>query len=122
MKKMSAPSFPDHDKVLTHDEAVNAILTSIALEETALSHIINAEGEKIQFALEHAKKNGCTDMETVLKVNESTASMLAQIAEIEIVLTNKLSKILKCDPCEAAPAPCPPEKDCPQKPFRPCED
>ena len=32
----------------TREQAITDIIESVALEETALSHILNAEGEKIQ--------------------------------------------------------------------------
>lgn len=31
----------------TRDQAITDLIQSVALEETALSHILNAEGEKI---------------------------------------------------------------------------
>ncbi|MCL2253797.1 MAG: hypothetical protein FWC09_05065 [Lachnospiraceae bacterium] len=83
---MSLPKFPDSDTILTRDEAVNAILTSIAMEESALSHIINAEGEKIQYVL--AKK--CTDLCEVIAVNNSVASVIDKIIDLQFLLKVKM--------------------------------
>ena len=47
---MSMPSFPPNGADLTREEALTMIIASIAMEELALSHIINAEGEKLQYS------------------------------------------------------------------------
>lgn len=46
---MSLPNIPDiaPEISLNRCESINLLLSSIALEEIGLSHIINAEGEKI---------------------------------------------------------------------------
>ena len=36
---------------MTREEALTMIIASIAMEELALSHILNAEGEKLQYVL-----------------------------------------------------------------------
>lgn len=82
---MSMPKFPKPEEILTRDEAINAILTSIAAEETALSHIINAEGEKIQYVLER-----CADFQTVIAINESVSGVLDRIIDLQIILKNKM--------------------------------
>ena len=48
---MSLPSFPVTDPPIQRNDAVNQILSSIAMEELGLSHILNAEGEKLQYIL-----------------------------------------------------------------------
>ena len=48
---MSLPSFPVVNPPIELEDAVNQILSSIAMEELGLSHILNAEGEKLQYIL-----------------------------------------------------------------------
>ncbi|WP_342580438.1 hypothetical protein [Ureibacillus sp. FSL W7-1570] len=50
---MSMPNIPDISPKISIDreDVINLLLASIALEEIGLAHIINAEGEKIQFAI-----------------------------------------------------------------------
>ena len=48
---MSMPSFPPNGADMTREDALTMIVASIAMEELALSHILNAEGEKLQYIL-----------------------------------------------------------------------
>ena len=50
---MSFPNIPDIDANIdiSREEALNLLLASVAFEELGLAHIINAEGEKIQYLL-----------------------------------------------------------------------
>ena len=73
---MGLPKFPDSQNILSREEAINAIITSIAMEEMALSHIITAESEKIQFAIDQARENPGCGICTVLKANRSVESLL----------------------------------------------
>ncbi|MEG2014246.1 MAG: hypothetical protein RR086_00800 [Clostridia bacterium] len=92
----------------------NNIIESIALEQTALSHILNAEGEKIQKALTLTN-----NVDTLLKVNCSVRETIERITELEIILLNKLRESEYCSHCPPCPPrPCPPPF--PPKPPRPC--
>ncbi|MDD4422633.1 MAG: hypothetical protein PHD46_06325 [Eubacteriales bacterium] len=89
-------------------DAITDIIESVALEQAALSHILNAEGEKLQ-AVIHSR---CST-ETLLKTNCSVQSMVESITRLEIVLQSKLSLFEKClcDYCDHKP-PKPPHKSC----------
>ena len=76
------------------EQAITDIFTSVALEQTALGHILNAEGEKIQKAV----ALGLSTAE-MLAINDSVADMTAAITNLELVLQGKLELFEACDPC-----------------------
>jgi hypothetical protein len=94
---MSLPNFPDIPKGFTFDNAIYQILTSIAMEEIGLSHILNAEGEKLQYilgTLPNTKASNPT-IEQVLEVNQSVQDMLKSVAFNQMFLSQKMSDALK---------------------------
>lgn len=79
--------------------AASSLLQSIALEETAISHILNAEGEKLQKAI----SLNC-DQKDLLKVNKSVEDMVEKITSLEMVLKSKLDLIKPIlDDCDSKP-------------------
>ena len=48
---MSLPNFPQTNPALTREASLNEIIAAIAAEELSLSHILNTEGEKLQYVL-----------------------------------------------------------------------
>jgi hypothetical protein len=92
---MSQPQFPSTPD-LSRPSAINQIISSIASEELALSHIINTEGEKIQYAIGSLPGLvGGSTIEDVLDINNSAGNMLNTVLENQIVLTGKLSEALQ---------------------------
>jgi hypothetical protein len=92
---LSLPQFPELPD-FTREDAVNQILASIAMEELGLSHIINAEGEKIQFALgtlEGAPKPNA-DIDDVLDVNDSVQKLLGSVSQNQMFLRSKMMNAL----------------------------
>lgn len=69
----------------TFDQAVTDIIESVALEQAALSHILNAEGEKLQKVIAMS-----ADAHDLLCVNKSVARMVSTITRLEVVLEAKL--------------------------------
>ncbi|RXZ80750.1 hypothetical protein EBB07_17345 [Paenibacillaceae bacterium] len=82
---------------LTRDDAINLLLSSIALEELGLSHIINAEGEKLQYVL--GTLPGVTSLSPTLSdlltINDSVRETLREVGKKEWILTNKLESVLR---------------------------
>lgn len=91
---MSQPQFPNVPD-LTRQTAINEIISSIASEELALSHIINAEGEKIQYAVGTLSGlSGTASVEDVLDINDSVRKTLNSALENQIMLNDKLAGAL----------------------------
>jgi hypothetical protein len=93
---MSLPEFPLNPKNMTRDDVINQIISSIAMEELGLSHIINAEGEKLQYVLGTLSgASGLTPtIDELLKVNESVQSTLSTSMQNQVFLQNKMSAAL----------------------------
>ncbi|WP_141769875.1 pyocin knob domain-containing protein [Shouchella lonarensis] len=93
---MSQPNMPNitPNIEITRENVVNLLLASIAMEEMGLSHIINAEGEKIQYAL--GTLPGVTGpaatLQDILEINQDVDSMLDTIFKKEILLVSKLQE------------------------------
>ncbi len=88
---MSLPNIPDINPKfnLKRKDVINLLLASIAMEEIALSHILNAEGEKIQKVLEHHPT-----IDEMLKVNRSVEKVIRAVIKKEMLLQFKLEDIL----------------------------
>ena len=128
---MSLPAFPTVDPPIDRENAVNQILSSIAMEELGLSHILNAEGEKLQYILGtlHGTSH-CACPQDVLAVNKSVTALVEAVTQNQMLLKSKLEKVLEfCPlppppplppPCKPEPIPCPPPCSCPPQPPAPC--
>ncbi|WP_010268048.1 hypothetical protein [Paenibacillus senegalensis] len=92
---MSLPNVPDIDPNITirREDAINLLLTSIAMEEIGLSHIIEAEGEKIQRVVNDRSLSFCD----VLKINDSVERILRNVIRNQMLLQFKLEDVLKLD-------------------------
>ena len=100
---MSMPSFvagevPNPGR----EESINQIIAAIALEEIALSHILNAEGEKIQSVLgtlvvpDRGLSGGIT-IANLVDLDNSVAAVLQGAAASMAALADKLRVAVNAD-------------------------
>ena len=74
---------------VTLEQAVVDLVESIALQENALSHILCAETQKMKAALSMEELDLCK----LLEVNDSATNMVHAVANLELVLKDKLEFI-----------------------------
>lgn len=102
---MSLPKIPDMNPniTVTREDAITMILMSIAMEGIGLSHVINAEGEKIDYLLGTLvgpdgntipAPEGVT-VEDVLNANKSVGLTLNSVLRNEMILQLKLENIIE---------------------------
>lgn len=95
---LSQPNIPNitPNITLTRDDAINLLLSSIAFEELGLAHIVNAEGEKIQFAL--GTLPGITGpgatITDILNINKAVNDTLDTVMKKELLLQTKLKSVI----------------------------
>ena len=73
-------------------QAITDIVESVALQQTALSHILNAECEKLQRILGNKEASH----QTILATNKSVEAMVGAITRLEMVLQSKLALFENC--------------------------
>ena len=93
---MSMPTFPKNDPPLTREGSLNEIISSIAAEELSLSHLLNVEGEELQYVLGTMPGlDEAASLDEVMQVNKSVKDTLSGIMEQQMALTSKLGAVLK---------------------------
>lgn len=99
---MSLPTMPDYEPKIKLDmeDSIKMIMNSISMEEIGLSHIINAEGEKIQYAVQSQKLNcECSsnyydDTDRLIKINNSIDRTLKTVLRNQLILQMKLEETM----------------------------
>ncbi|MEG0910879.1 MAG: hypothetical protein RSC58_03075 [Ruthenibacterium sp.] len=71
---------------ITRGEAVGNIIQSVATEEAAFAHILNAESEKLMAVI----NNNGASAEQLLTVNQSVKNAISAISRLEMQLQAKL--------------------------------
>ena len=93
---MSMPTFPKNDPPLTREGSLNEIISSIAAEELSLSHLLNVEGEKLQYVLGAMPGlDEAASLDEVMQVNQSVKDTLSGIVEQQMPLSSKLGAAMK---------------------------
>jgi uncharacterized repeat protein (TIGR01451 family) len=75
-------------------QAVTDLIQSVALQEAALSHILNAEGEKMQKIIQ----SGATQ-EQLLELNDSVFRLVSAATRLEMIFQSKLEMFTNENPC-----------------------
>jgi hypothetical protein len=105
---MSMPQIPKMAHRPDKNEVIIDLLESIALEEVALSHILNAEAEKVKAfvgnSLEFPTK---PKNHEIIKFNKSVQDLIETIVMKEWLLLKKLENVMELIPVHHDKCGCP---------------
>ncbi len=86
---MGMPEVPKRDKLPNIKDVLIQILESVALEELAMAHILNAEGEKMQAVIANINHcNFCDDC--ITDAFKATNTTISSLIMKEWVMLNKI--------------------------------
>ncbi len=104
---MSMPKFPSDPESMTREDAINQIISSIAMEELGLSHILNAEGEKLQYVLGTLSGSSGLNpsVDELLQVNKSVQQTLSSAMQSQMFLQNKMASALNAPTMQGPTGP-----------------
>lgn len=94
---MGFPTVPNITPTInvSFQDSVNLLLASIALEELALAHIVNAEAEKIQFVVGTLTPGSpVPTISDLLSVNQDVRKTLQTVIKKEMLLQFKLENVI----------------------------
>lgn len=93
---MSMPSIPEERYRPTKSEVVIDLLKSIAMEETALSHLVNAEAEKIQAFVGRKKDFPFNpSVKEIMAFNSQVFKIMDVVVMKEWLLLRKMKDVLE---------------------------
>ncbi|WP_149453541.1 hypothetical protein [Pasteuria penetrans] len=95
---MSQASIPNITPVIsiTPGQSISLMLSSVAMEELALAHVINAEAEKIQFVVGTLPgvSSPPVTVSGLIKINDIVNRTLQDVIKTEMLLQFKLENII----------------------------
>ena len=95
---MSLPNLPNIAPKITlsSEDVHNLLMVSIAMKGLGLSHLINAEAEKVQYSLGtlHAASDPACLVD-ILKINDSVRKTLSSVIQTELLLLMQLSTTIE---------------------------
>lgn len=91
---MSFPNIPDitPEISVTFEDAVNLLLTSIAMEEVSLSKLMDAETQKV-LCIIHDCKDKDSVLHDAIKINKSVDDTLKDMIKLQMLLQFKLENV-----------------------------
>lgn len=94
---MSQPSIPNMTPIVSvsKEDTISMLLSSVAMNEMAMSHLINAEAEKIQSFVRYSEEAKCIKTKDFIQFNNSVSRFLEQATMEQWLSLNKLDRVIQ---------------------------
>lgn len=93
---MSQPSIPNITPIIsiTKKETISLLLSSIAMSELSIAHILNAEAEKMQSFIHYANHSHCIKTKDYLRFNNSVSKLMEDVNMEQWLGLNKMDRVI----------------------------
>ncbi|MCR8656723.1 hypothetical protein [Paenibacillus endoradicis] len=93
---MSQANIPNitPDISVTKEQSLHLLLSSVALNELAFSHLINAEAEKLQAFVAFAQEASCLETRDFLQINKAVSTFIEDLTMGQWINLKKLDRTI----------------------------
>ncbi|MFC5702968.1 hypothetical protein ACFPVX_16895 [Cohnella faecalis] len=93
---MSQPSIPNITPLISisKDQTISLLLSSIAMDELALSHLINAEAEEMQAFVHHVGRKHHVHCREFIQFNDSVSQFMEGITMKQWIALKRLDRLI----------------------------
>lgn len=93
---MSQPTIPNMTPIvsLSKKDTISMLLSSVAMNEMAMSHLINAEAEKIQSFVKYSEEAKYIKTKDFINFNNSVSHFLEEATMEQWLNLNKLDRVI----------------------------
>ena len=93
---MSQANIPNitPDISVTKEQSLHLLLSSVAMNELAFSHLINAEAEKLQAFVAFATESTCLDTRDFIQINKAVSTFIEDLTMGQWINLKKLDRTI----------------------------
>lgn len=93
MSQANIPNITPNISV-TKEQSIHLLLSSVAMNELAFSHLMNAEAEKLQAFVSFTREATCLEIKDFIQMNKAVSSFIEELTMSQWLSLKKLDRTI----------------------------